>query len=393
VSAGNTIASRVDAMRDTRADPAANHLTLAGVTKRFDSVAAVRDVSLTLPKGELVCLLGPSGCGKTTILNLVAGYLRPDAGAILLQGRPIQDLPPRHRNMGMVFQSYALFPHMTAEDNVAFGLEARRVGRAERRKRALRMLDLVGLAQMERRLPRELSGGQQQRVALARALLIEPDVLLLDEPFSNLDAHLRKQMREEVRAIQRRTGITTLFVTHDQEEAMAISDRVAVVNQGRVEQVDLPRRLYGRPETLFVATFLGEANVLPGKVVTSRGGVMEIEVNGVVLRAQAGGHAPMPGARGLFCVRPERVYLTPSEPDHRAEDTIAVDGKVVECAFLGTRNRYLITTKAGPFVTIGEDVGAPLEIGAAVRISWDTTNAWVFAADAPGASPPVSDHG
>jgi ABC-type Fe3+/spermidine/putrescine transport system ATPase subunit len=361
------------------------HLTLVGLTKSFGMVAAVREVFLDLPKGELVCLLGPSGCGKTTILNLVAGFLRPDAGEILLRGRPIHSLPPRARNMGMVFQSYALFPHMTAEDNVAFGLEARRTSRAERRDRARRMLDLVGLAGLERRLPRELSGGQQQRVALARALLIEPAVLLLDEPFSNLDAHLRKQMREEVRAIQRRTGITTLFVTHDQEEAMAISDRVAVINQGRIEQVDSPRQLYGRPDTLFVATFLGEANVVAGKVISIHDGVIQLEANGISLAAQGGGRSLPLGASGVFCVRPERIHLTRvAEPVSATAQVVT--GEIVECAFLGARNRYTVATKAGRFIVIDDDAGAPLETGAAVLLSWSTANAWVFAADAPDAA-------
>jgi ABC-type Fe3+/spermidine/putrescine transport system ATPase subunit len=344
------------------------HLQIRSLRKRFGPIEAVRGVSLDVAKGELVCLLGPSGCGKTTLLNMVAGFLAPDEGEIILRGKPVQHLPPRRRNMGMVFQSYALFPHLPVEENVAFGLEARGIARAERLARARTMLDLVGLSGMAERLPRALSGGQQQRVALARALLIEPDVLLLDEPFSNLDARLRQTLRDEVRAIQTRIGISTLFVTHDQEEAMAMSDRVAVVNEGRIEQVDTPSALYHRPRTPFVATFLGEANVLQG----------EAENAGVVV---AGVMLPLAGrVAGTvgFCVRPEAVRIAPAEA--MADALLA--GTITAFSFLGARMRYEVRTQVGQIGAHAPGTGTPLAVGARVGLAWNAADAWVFGADA-----------
>jgi ABC-type Fe3+/spermidine/putrescine transport system ATPase subunit len=236
----------------------------------YGAASVVRDVSLTVPQGQLLTLLGPSGCGKTTLLKLIGGYLAPSSGRVVLRGRDVTSLPPEGRNAGMVFQNYALFPHLTARQNVAFGLEVRRVPRAERDRRVGAMLDRVGLTAEERgRKPTALSGGQQQRVALARALVIEPDVLLLDEPLANLDRHLREQLRAELRALQRQTGVTTVLVTHDQEEALAVSDAVGVMAAGRVLQVGTPSEVYERPRTPFVARFLGAANLIDGHAVGS----------------------------------------------------------------------------------------------------------------------------
>jgi ABC-type Fe3+/spermidine/putrescine transport system ATPase subunit len=260
--------------------PDADGVRLDGVTFGYGPTAAVRDVSLAVPAGQLLALLGPSGCGKTTLLKLIGGYLAPAAGRVFLRGRDVTALPPEARNAGTVFQSYALFPHLTARQNVAFGLEIRRVPRAERENRVEAMLDRVGLSAAERdRKPAALSGGQQQRVALARALVIGPDVLLLDEPLANLDRHLRDQLRAELRSLQRLTGVTTILVTHDQEEALSVSDVVAVMAAGQVLQVGPPAEVYDRPRTPFVARFLGAANLFPG-------GVLDLDAAVVMVRPE-----------------------------------------------------------------------------------------------------------
>jgi ABC-type Fe3+/spermidine/putrescine transport system ATPase subunit len=255
---------------------------LVAVTKRFGDVAAVDGVDLTVDTGEFLSLLGPSGCGKTTTLRLIAGFEHPDEGEVRIGGRDVSRLPPYKRNVNTVFQSYALFPHLNVQDNVAYGLKQRGLGRAERRRRANAMLELVRLAGMERRKPRELSGGQQQRVALARALVMQPQVLLLDEPLGALDLRVRKQLQIELKRIQDEIGITFVYVTHDQEEALAMSDRVAVMNAGRIEQLGTPREIYDRPTTEFVAAFVGETNfvrrngsdvaVRPERVTVARAG-------------------------------------------------------------------------------------------------------------------------
>ena len=244
-------------------------LELDRLVKRYGrsaEAAAVQDLSLTVNDGEFVCLLGPSGCGKTTTLRMVGGFLRPDSGDVRIDGQSIVQQPPERRPTAMVFQRYALWPHMTVWDNIAFGLQVRRRPREEIRQRVEATLELVGLPGLGRRYPGQLSGGQQQRVALARALVLEPRILLLDEPLSNLDAQLRIYMRAELTSIQRRVGITTVFVTHDQEEAMSIADRIAVMNLGVLEQMDSPEEIYARPATLFVATFIGTMNRLAGFV-------------------------------------------------------------------------------------------------------------------------------
>ena len=246
-----------------------SRLVLTDVSRRFGSVTAVDRFSLTLPPGEFVSLLGPSGCGKTTTLRMIAGFLDPSEGTIAMDGRTISSpgstLPPEKRNMSMIFQSYAIWPNMTVAENVAFGLEVRRLGRAEIQAKVAKILDVVQMGHLGARYPQELSGGQQQRVALARAIVVQPAVLLLDEPLSNLDANLREEMRYEIRRLHDEFHITTVYVTHDQAEAMVASDRIAVMNQGRVEQVDAPRALYARPRTRFVAGFIGRTNLLDGR--------------------------------------------------------------------------------------------------------------------------------
>src|SRR5262245_28004283 len=255
-------------------------LELDGVVKRYGSALGVGPVSLDVAEGEFLTLLGPSGCGKTTTLHIIAGLLQPDDGAVRMGARDITNLAPPYRDMGVVFQSYALFPHKTVFDNVAFGLRMRKVAAAEIARRARAMLELVGLPGVEQRYPDQLSGGQRQRVALARALVIEPRVLLLDEPLSNLDALLRKRMRLELRDIQRRLGITTIFITHDQEEAFEMSDRAALLNGGHIEQLGSPEALYNAPASRFAAEFIGEASLLEAKVSAVADGRIEMALAG-----------------------------------------------------------------------------------------------------------------
>src|SRR5262245_8764559 len=240
-------------------------LELVNLQKSFAGTPAVRAASFRIERGQVLSLLGPSGCGKTTTLRMIAGFEQPTGGRVLLGGSDITALPARKRNIGMVFQSYALFPHMSAAQNVAFGLEMRRIGRHDRERRVARALDIVRMSKLADRMPKQLSGGQQQRVALARALVIEPDLLLLDEPLSALDLKLREEMRDEIHRIVRELAITTVFVTHDQGEALVLSDLVAVMNEGRIEQLDTPVEVYRSPRTAFVAGFIGSANVIKGR--------------------------------------------------------------------------------------------------------------------------------
>jgi putative spermidine/putrescine transport system ATP-binding protein len=281
-------------------------LSLVHLRKLYGDTVAVEDLSFDVERGEIVCLLGPSGCGKTTTLRMVAGFVRPTAGEIAIDGASVAHQPPYRRNTGMVFQHYALFPHLSVRENVAFGLRSLGVSRAERDRRVGDMLALVELAALGDRLPRELSGGQQQRVALARALALRPAVLLLDEPLSNLDAQLRVRMREELRGLIRRLETTTLFVTHDQEEALVLADRIVVMNQGRVEQIGPPAQVYEGPATRFVAEFIGLCNLLEGTVRAVQGGEVIVESRGGLRLRVAGGPAA-PGEQVAVVIRPEHV--------------------------------------------------------------------------------------
>ena len=283
-------------------------LTLGEVTHRFGSVVAVRDVALEIKAGELVVLLGPSGCGKTTLLRIIGGFLRQAAGQVLIDGVPVDHLPPNRRNVGIVFQNYALFPHMTVAENVAYGLEARRVPRARIRERVDAMLALVRMEELGDRFPRQLSGGQQQRIALARALAVEPRLLLLDEPFGALDKNLRLDMQIEVKRLQRELNITTIMVTHDQEEALSMADRIAVMNGGRVEQFASPEDIYDRPQSLFVAGFVGTANLLKGRLSSREPGFdIELSAGGRLTLASA---YPCSRSGGVvLAVRPEHLHF------------------------------------------------------------------------------------
>jgi putative spermidine/putrescine transport system ATP-binding protein len=291
--------------------PAGRTLDVDNLTVRYGAAVAVDGVSLAIEPGEVVALLGPSGCGKTTLLRVIAGFVRQAGGRVLVDGAGIDHLPANQRNVGIVFQNYALFPHMTVTENVAYGLRARGRSGAEVDQRVNRMLDMVQLGGFRERLPRQLSGGQQQRVALARALAVEPSILLLDEPFAALDRNLRLDMQIEVKRLQRQLGLTTILVTHDQDEAMSVADRIAVMNRGTVEQFDTPVAIYDRPQTLFVNGFIGTTNLLPGKVMSLVGDTATVALDaGATLRLPAT-HGIGPGALVLVSVRPEQLVLSP----------------------------------------------------------------------------------
>jgi len=330
-------------------------VSLRSLTRAFGATRALDEMSLDIEPGELVALLGPSGCGKTTALRIVAGFEFADSGEVLIDGRDVSPVPASKRDMGMVFQSYSLFPNMSALDNVAFGLRMRGARTGGRRRQAAELLDMVGLAAQARQFPHQLSGGQQQRVALARALAIEPRVLLLDEPLSALDAKVRLQLREQIRTLQQRLGTTTLFVTHDQEEALSMSDRVGVMRSGKLEQVATPDELYSRPATAFVAEFVGTMNRLPGEL---SGDGTAISVIGLTVPVQPGG--PASGAVDAL-VRPENLTVTPSETG---------DGIVTVRTFLGAVTRLTVRLSGDTevVVDVATTSAADLTPGTAVQV-------------------------
>ncbi|MFB9269971.1 ABC transporter ATP-binding protein [Bradyrhizobium erythrophlei] len=339
-------------------------LSIENLTKRFGTSLAVDRLDLSVQEGELVALLGPSGCGKTTTLRMVAGFLPPTSGRVLFDRDDVTNLPAHRRSTGMVFQSYALFPHMTAAQNVGFGLEMRGLGAAERQARVEEALKLVRLAHLAGRFPRELSGGQQQRVALARALVINPKLFLLDEPLSNLDAKLRAEVRIEIRALQQRLGLTTLLVTHDREEALTMADRLVVMEGGRVRQVGSPRELYDEPRDAFVADFVGRCNILSGR-----------RENETEFRTESGLVLPVDTTpnesnnANVFALRPERISVEPGAKG-------SLHGAVQAVTYLGSQTEYHVCIGKEVFVVIQQTPGANEPLAAVkpqdqVSLRWD----------------------
>ena len=346
-------------------------IELRGLRRTFGSVVALDSLDLDVHSGEFVSLLGPSGCGKTTALRIVAGFEWPDAGEVLVNGRDVLGQPANKRNMGMVFQAYSLFPNMTAQHNVEFGLRVRKESHEKRAKRARELLELVGLGTAMGRYPRQLSGGQQQRVALARSLAIEPSVLLLDEPLSALDAKVRVQLREEVRRVQLELGITTLYVTHDQEEALSISDRVAVMSDGRVEQFGTPAQIYNGPRTAFVANFVGTMNRLEGTVVSREDRV--VRCGPVMLSVPDPTFNHPAGETVEVFVRPEDISLELLSNGNKPAPGL-FDGRVTSLTFLGPVTRVGLATDLGPLLA---DVSSAVALGLAadtvVAVKLDST--------------------
>ncbi|RZS59750.1 putative spermidine/putrescine transport system ATP-binding protein [Microcella putealis] len=350
-----------DTTAETTAPDAPSHETagveLRGVTKRFGDTVAVRELDLTVAPGEFFSMLGPSGSGKTTVLRMIAGFEDVTSGSILLDGQDVTAAAPFDRTVNTVFQDYALFPHMTIAENVAYGLKVRKTAKDEIARRVGESLEQVRLSHVADRLPHQLSGGQRQRIALARALILRPRVLLLDEPLGALDKQLREQMQIELKQIQREVGITFVFVTHDQEEALTLSDRIAVFNEGRVEQVGTPREVYEYPQTAFVASFLGVSNLIPAELARE-----------------------LAGADGAISVRPERVRLAAVDST-RAPDETSVVGTITETVYTGPATRYIVTTEFG-LTIIAErhndhapNDTAPYRRGDTVRVYWHREHA------------------
>jgi spermidine/putrescine transport system ATP-binding protein len=366
---------------------------LYGVTKRFGGTTAVDDITIEVARGEFFSLLGPSGCGKTTSLRMIAGFEEPDAGEVKLSGTDIVGVPPYHRNVNTVFQSYALFPHMTVYDNVAFGLKRKKVPKAELKERVGRYLELVELRGFEKRRPAQLSGGQQQRVALARALVNEPAVLLLDEPLGALDLKLRKQMQLELMRIQREVGITFIYVTHDQEEALVMSDRLAVMSNGKVEQIGYPEDIYERPETEFVAGFIGTSNIIKAPVIGRDGDCLEVAcADGDRLRVPAPAWEVRPGDVLSFTVRPEKFSVIGLN-DPVGDGLCTVAGTVIDVVYQGVSTQLVVRTAEGATLVAFRqnrervsDAGMP---GDSARLVWNPEFNVVLS-DAPAPQEEVS---
>jgi iron(III) transport system ATP-binding protein len=331
-----------------------------GVTKRYGATTAVDRLSFTVPAGTLVTLLGPSGCGKTTLLRMLAGLEPITEGRILIGGRDVTALSPAERDVSLVFQSYALFPHMNVLDNAAYGLRAGGEGKAAAEARAKATLEMLGLGALAARLPSELSGGQQQRVAVARALVLEPRVLLFDEPLSNLDARLRRQVRDEIRALQRRLGLTVVYVTHDQQEALAVSDQVVVMRQGRIAQAGPPRTLYEAPRSRFVADFMGEANLIPVRIDAVEDGQARFSVGTLEMVLPSPGLVA--GQQAILAARPQALRFGGSGP--------GLAGRLQVATYLGSQMEYALDTALGPLLAISEEVAAPLAEGSDVLIGF-----------------------
>ncbi|MFB9835437.1 ABC transporter ATP-binding protein [Actinoallomurus acaciae] len=358
-------------------------IELKGVKKTFqargETVAAVRGLDVSIGEGEFFSLLGPSGCGKTTTMRMIAGFDEPTEGEVFLHGRNVVGVPPNKRDVNMVFQSYALFPHMSVQENVAFGLRRKGVARSEAARRVGEMLEIVDLKGREKRRPRELSGGQQQRVALARALVNRPRALLLDEPLGALDLKLRQAMQVELKRIQREVGITFVYVTHDQNEALTMSDRIAVMSDGRIEQLGTPREIYERPATTFVAGFIGTSNVLSGTVARAGAGRAVIEPGPeerIVVPCAAA-----PGEEIELTVRPEKIDVRSDPP---AGDGCALRGTVTEVVYLGMFTNYNVTTSTGAEVVVFvQNVSSADDVatrGDSVWLSWDPRHSYVIGA-------------
>jgi iron(III) transport system ATP-binding protein len=347
-------------------------VTFHAVSKRYGPVTAVDTVSFDIAPASLVTLLGPSGCGKTTTLRLIAGLEHASAGRIEIDGADVTTLSAADRDVSMVFQSYALFPHMTVMENTCYGLRASGLSRAESESRAAEKLRLVGLTGFERRLPSELSGGQQQRVAVARAIVLEPKVLLFDEPLSNLDAKLRRRVRDEIRALQQDLRLTVVYVTHDQEEALAVSDRIIVMSQARIAQDGTPRELYEQPASRFVADFIGNANLLPATLRHLDATMAEATLGALTLRLA---HRGIPAGAAALAVRPHAVHLSPSGE--------GIPGRIAHAAYLGGHMEYVIDLPGigTDLFAISSDIAEPIAAGQDVGVSFDPAGVAVVRPD------------
>jgi len=356
---------------DLAADDVANEgMRLAGISKMLGGRIIVEDLDLDVHKGELVCLLGPSGCGKTTTLRMIGGFLEPDTGRLTINGVDHTYSRPERRPTAMVFQNYALWPHMSVTKNIAFGLRVRKLSNAKIAEKVDWALDLLGLQHHKDSMPARISGGEQQRVALARALVLEPEVLLMDEPLSNLDAKLRDTMRDEIRSIQQKVAITTVFVTHDQDEALATSDRIVVMSVGNIEQVGTPESIYEHPANQFVANFIGRANIFDGQITDTAQGVATVDIKGLGAMTAIDDHRRL--GSGTLMVRPHRMTLAPCSPDR-------AHGQVSSMIYVGDSVEYSVNVAGRPVLVQSVSTGDPhLLPGTPVRLSWHTSDAVVL---------------
>jgi spermidine/putrescine transport system ATP-binding protein len=366
-------------------------ISVEGVSKRFADTTAVDDVDLLIAEGEFFSMLGPSGCGKTTTLRMIAGFEAPTSGRIVLRGEDVTSVGPAQRNLNMVFQEYGLFPHMTVADNVEFGLKVKGTTRGERGPRVAEAIESMQLTGLEKRRPAQLSGGQRQRVALARALVNRPAALLLDEPLGALDFKLRKEMQLELKRIQQRTGTTFVYVTHDQEEALTMSDRIAVMSNGKVEQLADPRTLYERPASAFVAGFIGVSNLLELHTPRSRDGLVEVEF-GEGQRLLAPDPGPLPAPLRVT-IRPERIKLGAAASDHASWSRL--DGEVVEIVYLGSMTQLIVDLSFGERLVVhllnDDEAGRNARAGDAVTLGWPAEATYVLGSDA-AAAPPATEY-
>jgi ABC-type Fe3+/spermidine/putrescine transport system ATPase subunit len=373
--------------------PARGSIRVGGLSKAYGATTVLSGLDLTVDSGTFVTLLGPSGCGKTTLLRLIAGFVQPSSGTIAIDGQDMAGLPPQRRPIGMVFQNLALFPHFTVEENVAYGLRLRHVAEVELRRKVGTFLDLVGLGHLGSRRISQLSGGQKQRVALARSLVLEPSILLLDEPLSALDLQLRKQLQVALKEIQRELGTTFVFVTHDQEEATLMSDRIVVMSAGAIQQYDTPPAIYSRPANLFVAKFIGELNEIPGLIVAKTAGGVELDGPGgryALPASSLRGLAPQAGTACVIGLRPERIAIMP--PDTDAGGRITMPATVVERIALGPVLRFVVSCAGQRMVVVrlASDAAPMPEAGEACLIAFDPADAQVFE---PLAAPDAASFG
>lgn len=351
---------------------------IKGAVKRFGNTTVLNGIHLGVKQGELLTLLGPSGCGKTTTLNLIAGFLDADEGDVYIKGKKVTNVPPYKRDLGMVFQTYSLFPHMTVYENLDFGLKLRKVEKSKKKEKIARALELVKMAGLEDRYPRELSGGQRQRVAIARALVVEPELLLLDEPLSNLDAKLRHELRAEIKRLQNEIGVTTIFVTHDQEEALSLSDRVVVMNGGKIEQISSPTSIYNHPETEFVYQFIGKSNRFDGKVVSAGHQKITVKMGEEVTKVDVDNvmgtdKSCRPGDEVKLYIRPEKVHigssrssLDPSIDVHKAE--------ITQINYLGTTWEVDVLLMGKPMQILTAAFDSAWQPGSEVFVGWSPAN-------------------
>lgn len=355
-------------------------LEVRDLSKVYKDATALDQIDLTVYKGELVSLLGPSGCGKTTLLRAIAGLVDPTKGSIKIKGNEILQVPPHQRNVGFVFQSYALFPHMTVHNNVGFGLKMRGLKHAAIDAAVHRVLDVVKLRDLAHRYPGELSGGQQQRVAIARSIVLNPTLLLLDEPFAALDRALRDHMQMEVKALQRQVGITTLFVTHDQDEALRISDRIAVMNAGRIEQIDSPIELYKRPKTPFVLNFIGKSNVLSGRVLETSTSTLLVDIGGHTMQVRPPENARLErGEAIMLSIRPERISATSVRP---GPEEMGIPARIEDAVFLGgVTELHLRSAIADHAIVVTGQIDVPSnpEEGSEMWLRWQPSDVLAFA--------------